>query len=409
MTSPARLCWPAVLLIAVAACGGGDSTAASRVVVDTLPGGAVRTMSSAPVDSGLWSLELLHEIQPAEGEPGELMKPNDITMTADGLVLVAEDGDAHVKVFDANGAFVRRIGQRGSGPGEFRGAWVAARGDTLLVQDPMAGRASSFLISDGSYLLSRATSCCYWAPIGVDGEGRAVMPANHSPPDTTREAATFVRTAFGSAEADTVFVWHRRVASGPEHQWEVRNGDQMQMVMSVPLQPRDVQVADPRGGFITAWTGDYRLRVTRDGSDTVAIFGRVFSPAGVSGAEKQAIVDARVASMTSSPGGPPAATLRTSFDPAKIPDVRPPFERFSLDLSGRVWARRSLADTAVAEFDVFGPGREWLDVVRVPAALWPREQYTSEAWGTDRVAVPAEDDDGRPVVRVFRIVRRSSE
>ena len=107
--------------------------------------------------------------------------------------------------------------------------------------------------------------------------------------------------------------------------------------------------------------------------------------------------------MTSSPGGPPAATLRTSFDPAKIPDVRPPFERFSLDLSGRVWARRSLADTAVAEFDVFGPGREWLDVVRVPAALWPREQYTSEAWGTDRVAVPAEDDDGRPVVRVVAV------
>ena len=369
-------------------------------------------MSSAPADSGLWSLELLHEIQPAEGEPGELMKPNDITMTADGLVLVAEEGDAHVKVFDANGAFVRRIGRRGSGPGEFQGAWIAARGDTLLVQDPMAGRASSFRISDGTYLLSRATSCCYWAPLGVDGAGRAVMPANHSPPDTTREAATFIRTAFGSAEADTVFVWHRRVPSGPDYQWQVNNGDEtqmVQMVMSVPLQPREVVVADLRGGFITAWNAEYLLRVTRDGSDTAALFGRVFSPLSVSGAEKQAIVDARVASMTSSSGGPPEATLLTSFDPAKIPSVRPPFERFWVDLTGRVWARRSLADTSAVEFDVFGAEREWLDVVRVPAAIWPSAEWTSAAWGTNRVAVPAEDDDGRPVVRVFRIVRKGAE
>jgi hypothetical protein len=393
-------------LIAVAACGGGDSTAAPRVVVDTLPGGVVRTMSSAPVDSGRWSLELLHEIQPAEGEPGELLQPNDITMTAEGVVLVAEEGDAHVKVFDANGAFLRRIGQRGSGPGEFRVAWIAARGDTLLVQDPMAARASSFLISDGTYLLSRATSCCYWAPLGIDGEGRAVMPANHSPADTTRAAEAFIRTAFGSALADTVFVWHRGTPRGAEHRWEVRNGENVQMSMSVPLKPMDMQVANPRGGFVTAWNGEYLLRESRDGSDTTAVFGRVFTPTSVSSADKQAIVDAMIVSMTADPDGPPEATLRAAFDPAKIPSVRPPFERFSLDLTGRVWARRSLADTTAVEFDLFGPEREWLDVVRVPTRLWPKEQFTSEAWGTDRVAVPAEDEDGRPVVRVFRIARR---
>ncbi len=376
------------------------------MTVDTLPGGIVRTMSSAPADSGRWSLELLHEIQPAEGEPGELMNPNDITMTAEGLVLVAEDDDAHVKVFDANGSFLRRIGQRGSGPGEFRVGWIAARGDTLLVQDPMAGRASSFRISDGTYVRSISTTCCYWSPLGIDIDGRALMPANHSPPDTTRAAAVFIRTDFGATQADTVFVWHRREPSGPDHQWEVRNGDQLQMIMSVPLQPREVVTADPQGGFITAWNNEYLLRVSRDGTDTAALFGRVFSPATVTGAEKQAIVDARITGMTSRPGGPPEATLRASMDPGKIPSVRPPFERFLVDLSGRVWARRSLADTTMVEFDVFGPGREWLDVVRVPAALWPKEQFTSEAWGKDRVAVPAEDDEGRPVIRVFRIVRR---
>ncbi len=406
MLKSTRLILATSCLIAVAACGGGDSSAVARVVVDTLPGGVLRTMSSAPTDSGRWSLELLHEIQPAEGEPGELMKPMDVTMTAEGLVLVAEDDDSHVKVFDANGAFLRRIGRRGSGPGEFRVAWIAARGDTLLVQDPIAGRASSFRISDGAFLQSIPTSCCYWSPLGVDGDGRALMHANHAPADTTRAAAVFVRTDFGATEADTVYVWHRREPSGPEYQWEVGNGAEMQMIMSVPLQPRDVIVADPKGGFITAWNGEYLFRQTRDGSDTVAVFGRAFSPATVTSAEKQAIVDARVESMTSNPGGPPASTLRLSMDPGKIPSVRPPFERFLVDLSGRLWARRSLPDTTTVEFDVFGQEREWLDVVRVPARLWPKEQFTSEAWGTDRVAVPAEDEEGRPVVRVFRIVRK---
>jgi hypothetical protein len=408
MTRYRQLVQTAVFVVAVAACGGGDSSSSPRVAVDTLPGGVVRTMSAAPVDSGLWSLELLHEIQPAEGAPGELMKPSDITMTAEGTVFVAEDGDAHVKVFDANGTFLRRIGQRGSGPGEFRVAWIAARGDTLLVQDPMAARASSFRVSDGSFITSLSTTCCYWAPLGVDGAGRALMHANHSPEDTTRDAATFVRTAFGATAADTVYVWHRKTPTGPDNHWEVRNGDQLQMIITVPLRPREVIVVDPQGGFITAWNSEYLFRVSGDGTDTVSLFGRVFSPMSVSGAEKQAIVDARIADMTSGSGGPPEATLRASLEANKIPDVRPPFERFSIDRSGRVWARRSLADTTVVEFDLFGPGREWLDVVRVPAEVWPKQQYTSEAWGTDRVAVPAEDDEGRPVVRVFRIVRKSS-
>ncbi len=406
-----RLFPMSALLGAIAACvitACGDRAGARPAIfasVDTLPGGIIRTLSTAPSDSGRWSLELLHVIQPPEGAPGELMRPSDVAVMDDGTVLVVEGGPAHVKVFDAGGAYLRSIGRAGAGPGEFRAAWIAARNDSLFVQDPQNARGSTFRVSTGELLLSRSTSCCYYAPIGFDGTGRAVMPAMQSPPDTSRGLAqAYVRAEPGMTAAETVFVYHRRPA--PNAFWSIREGNAVRMATPVPLQPRDIQRVDPQGGFITAWTGDYLLRATSDGTDTIAVYGRSFTPDNVSGAEKRAIVDARVTDMrTSNPNGPTEAVLRESFVMDRIPDVRPPFESFAVDPAGRTWVRRSLSDTTIVAFDLFDANRVWLDVVRMPAAIWPSTQWTSVAWGRERVVVPGEDDDGRPLMRVFRIVR----
>jgi hypothetical protein len=398
-----------VSALLVAACGDGGAGGGVGVVVDTLPNGAVRTISAAPVDSGRWSFELLREIQPPEGDPGEILQPTDVDITDDGTVLVAEGGAAHVKVFGPDGSYLRTIGGTGEGPGEFRVAFLATRGDTLFVQDPRVARGSTFLISTGEFLTSRLTACCYWAPVGIDGSGRAVLSAMRRERADSQPSMTFVRAVLGSTAADTVDVPYRR-ASGDRARWEVRDGDRMQMTVTVPLRPQELQVADPRGAFVTAWSGEYLLRATSDGQDTTALYGRPFSPLMVTSVEKQALVDARVASMRAG-GGPtsvPEQTLRAAFVVDYIPDVRPPFERFSLDAAGRTWVQRSYADTSVVEFDLFDTDRRWLDIVRAPGSLWPSATWTPIAWGRELVAVPGEDADGRPLVRVFRVVRRGS-
>lgn len=394
--------------VSVTACGDGEGARGASMVIDTLPGGVVRTMSSAPADSGRWSFELLHEIQPPEGDSAELLQPNDIAITDDGTVLVAEGGSAHVKVFGADGAHVRSIGRSGEGPGEFRVAWITTRGDTLFVQDPRVARGSSFLISTGEFITSRHTACCYWAPIDVDGQGRAVLPAMRAESDTAEGSSmSFVRSPFGEGVSDTVRVPYR-AAPNDDGLWEVREGDATRMTVSVPLQPRDVQHADPRGGFVTAWTGEYLLRVSSDGRDTVELYGRPFTPDAVSSSEKQDMVDTRIRDMTSrsGPGSVPEAVLRAAFKPDQIPDVRPPFETFHVDPAGRTWVRRSHADAGIVEFDLFSADRVWLDVVRGKAGEWPSTPWASIGWGKDRVVVPGEDEDGRPVVRVYGIVRR---
>lgn len=67
---------------------------------------------------------------------------------SDGGFAVLEQVPAEIRVFDASGAFVRRIGREGDGPGEFRSPLgiAALAGDTLVVWDRGSRRMSWFSI-----------------------------------------------------------------------------------------------------------------------------------------------------------------------------------------------------------------------------------------------------------------------
>ena len=70
---------------------------------------------------------------------------------SDGGFAVLEQVPAEIRVFDASGVFLRRIGREGDGPGEFRSPLgvAALAGDTLLVWDRGSRRLSWFSI-DGA-------------------------------------------------------------------------------------------------------------------------------------------------------------------------------------------------------------------------------------------------------------------
>jgi hypothetical protein len=59
-----------------------------------------------------------------------------------------------------------------------------------------------------------------------------------------------------------------------------------------------------------------------------------------------------------------------------------------------------------ATFDLFDREGRWLDQLSVPRTDWPREVWEPVSFARDRVAVILEGDDGLPLVRVFRIVRK---
>ena len=156
--------------------------------------------------------------------------------------------------------------------------------------------------------------------------------------------------------------------------------------------------------MLTAWSGEYSIRATRDGRDTVALFTRPWTPDPISAAERSALVEGTIERMRlENPQGPGESTLRAAFDPALIPANRPAFVGIDVDREGRRWVRLGTTDSTHVTFDVFSPDGRWLDVVRIPSESWPRQWWGPVAWSRTHVAVLIEDEDGRPIVRVFAI------
>lgn len=392
---------PAALTLAACA---ESSDRAAAVVVDTLPGGIPRTMSSAPTAPGTIRLVELAPIQPEAESAEELLQPTSVAVADDGSVIVADRGSGQIKVFDADGRFVRAFGRKGSGPNEYQVAFLAVRGDTLLVQDPQVSRLTRVLWRSGSLIDQVNSPCCYWMPINVDADGYAWLPSGGRPDDSTfTHFQGFVRVPTTAGPTDTVWAYER--PGLPEQRyWEIRAGDRMMMSMTIPFQPRAVFTTDPTGHLLTGYTAEYSIRESRDGRDTVAVFGRTWRPEAVAEGEKQQLVDARIARQTASPGPVDEATYRRAMDPGLIPDQRPAYSLIHVDRSGRRWVELDNADSLRKRFDVFSREGVWLDSVYVARADWPEESY-AVAWGRDRLAIPDEDADGRPLIRVFAIRR----
>jgi hypothetical protein len=92
------------------------------------------------------SLSLVSSIGSLNGTHDAFGNIWDVDIDSRGRIYVADYGQSRVTVFDRSGRFVRQLGRRGSGPGEFRHPMQLAvgYGDTLYVYDVGLRRLSKF-------------------------------------------------------------------------------------------------------------------------------------------------------------------------------------------------------------------------------------------------------------------------
>lgn len=131
-------------------------TAGIRIVENVSPLWTARTarhLNPAP------SLTIGSAAGSAEEQFGGLQ---DAVRLSDGSIVVADEKNSELRVFGGTGKFVRKIGQRGEGPGDFRGIWTMFRlpGDTILVWDITLHRLTWFT---------------------VDGKARRTLAVDHPP------------------------------------------------------------------------------------------------------------------------------------------------------------------------------------------------------------------------------------
>lgn len=389
--------FPAWLTVIVLASCAPPDAAEHTVSRDTLPGGIERIVSHSPADSGRWHLIEVARIRNTDGAPGSVGRIRDVALAEDGTMLVADVAPLTIHVFDSSGVWLHDIGRAGSGPGEFEDAFIALIGDTLLVQDRRNSRVNRFLI-DGTSLDALPSACCLTEGIGVASGGRVLVPAPGTP-----ERRKWVLVTTGRAR-DSIALVDPRIA--PPRVWNVRlpNGEGFGKL--VPMVPAVRTAIDPAGTLVVAWSGEYILRRTVTGSDTVLLFGRDV-PEGLTltAAGRQRIVRelARTDAVTE---GLPVALLADAYDPDLLPEHPELFDMLWVDDAGRTWVQRTGHDTGGVRLDLFGPDGRWLDTVELPVGGWPTNPYFRPVdWTGDQVVVAVDDDTGPLVIR-YRVARR---
>jgi hypothetical protein len=354
--------------VTLGACAGGGSSAgdvwAGRI--DTLPSGRIVTTNSAEgvwdAAGGGWQVREVIRIGTIEGEGPELFGSiRDIDVDPAGRLWVFEDQALELRVFDVDGSYVRTIGRKGSGPGEFKQvigmAWgprerlwlVDAGNNRISVVDTagafVGGYAASHL---GGFVISR------W-PGGFDREGHLYSYI----PD--RAAGTFeialVKFDTSLTPLDTIAPprW-----GNPDGYFEHRTSDSY-MRYSVRYSSRLEWRLAPTGRIWFARTGDYRLYEMSQAGDTLREITRAFEAVPVTGEE----IDSAVASLTSftRQGG--------RIDRSKFPSVKPALAQFYEDVRGFLWVEPIMADTARQgrALDVFDPDGRYLGRVDLPFRL----------------------------------------
>lgn len=385
------------LAAGLSACGGAEAGVLARPTIDTLPGGIPRVMNSAPTQwagTDGWRLELVQELTGEEGTPSELVNPQSLALDAWSRVYVVDQKPMGIKVYGADGRFIRTIGREGEGPGEFRSGFIAVHNGYVVIHDPNVARTTVW-DTTGTYLRSWNSSCCFWSDIQVDRQGRIYVPTMIPGPANAPERGTpYVRWTLQGVEVDTIWVPRNETQA---RYWTVTTSQGgrtvAQMMMGVPLTPRIISTLNPDGGVIFGWSADYQVAVSAAGEDTSMVFGRVWTPLPVTAERKRLEVETMVSRLARNYG---EDNLRQTFKTEDIPSSIPAFVGIHVDGDGYRWIRLDPGtDSTRSTFDIFSAEGNFLGTLETSPAL---PQYGRMAFGRGELVVARENDDGLPVV-----------
>ncbi len=182
-----------ILWMAVAAAGSAAFPGSQKPypVVTSVKDGVKGIMNPDFPRDGRFSGKLIEEMTwgtQATPEAALLNKPVDLHVDDQGRVYVLDQGDVQIKVYDAEGKFLRAIGREGIGPGEFMTpAFMALMSDGRICLLDAAQRRVSLLTIDGRYL-SGFPLIGFFRGVAVDGRDRIYLAKWESTDEVKRSA-----------------------------------------------------------------------------------------------------------------------------------------------------------------------------------------------------------------------------
>lgn len=335
------------------------------------------------------------DIGPREDGP-EFISMISAVRLADGRIAAVGWAMTEMHLFDAEGHWLRTVGRRGAGPGEFEalGSLFRGPGDTLVTFEPGINRIQRWT-PDGDFLslevlLSAGGRPRAWLR-GVFGNGLLVSTALPEPgagdEHTLRDRISLFRVFSESAEWDSLVSFPGapllRHPDNPLWNWG-----------SLLFAP--VPSTDQEGDLIAMTPGDRFEIVLRDPAGAVTrIVRRADVPRTISSAE----YDAALAAWSERLPAELRARLLAAMRRTQPYRVRPAISRVQLTTDGGLWAEhgdpRLGEPVRASRFD--GEGR-WLGDVTLP------EGARVHQVDADGVLLSVRDEDGFHHLRFHRFV-----
>ena len=401
-----------------AACGGRGGTGGPEIVTDTVGDTIVVRTVSGSVWGGDAHLVAGVSVGELEGDDDYMFgRLYDIAVDDDDNLFVLDGQDQAVRVFDAGGKFVRKLGRKGQGPGELWDAEAMALlpDGRVVVRDPGNTRVQLFgpgpdEESAWEYTAGGITSS---TALWTDREGRTYLWAL----DTSKSARswTLALTVLGP-DGSVVGTIQEPYADFRPVGWPIEVGG-IKSYVTLPFSPHASWTIHPSGAVVSGTgdaTGDaYRINLQRP--DGVLRIERVHEPVRVSRGEAAHVRDDMQRSIRRAMPG-------WIYDGPEIPDTKPVFYGLYAGRDGRIWVSVSTAGREIANedhdpadplsspvrwraplrFDVFEPDGTYLGAVVPPGdfTTYPRPVFdTDDIWAVTRDALDVER-----VVR-YRMVR----
>lgn len=385
------------LALAAGACGGGSGHSASLQVARTDSAGieivtngtaadavpVYATLDSAP------GLKLGSVDGAKEEQFGSIYG---LAPLSDGSIAVLDGQAKEVRVFGADGSYLRAVGGAGEGPGELSmpNSVADLPGDTLAVYDIAAGRITLFA-PDGELartvtLLSGGYGRPWRVSFFPDGSLVGQMSYSGSGGFKGSEKLTFAldSAALVAYDADGTFKDTVEILPSREAVRSVRRSGQMVTTMMITLSISHANefAAGPDG----VWSGFNEHFVLRLLDPTDGHVKRILRAPEL----QRPLTDAEFKEMRDrelADAKTPEERSQTqqTFDLTPRPALRPAYDGLVLDDRGRLWLREwAGANTGPDRWWVFGRDGALLGSVAMPHGLRLMAVRDGRAWGVAR-------------------------
>ena len=352
---------PFALWAGLQGCGPPVDGPPAVIVRDSAGITIVESFRPAWGDSARWSLDpepLIDLAESGSGDPHNFYRVRSMKRLSDGSLVVANRGSNEIRMFSADGVFVRSAGGYGEGPGEFSNLQqIVLAGDSIIAEDTRA-RVTLF----GPQLEHIRTTQLddYVHSLRYLGGGTLVVQSIMHFPElygTVRYPEALLLYDLEGTRGDSI----GSTPGAESYVTEVLSGS--------PLFEKQTLVETHEGTIYSGASDHMQIEELGPGGDTIRILRIPGFPLSLTTeqveAERQARLDIPLPQGVTSL--PPYFVEAVENMPS--PATRPAYSQMLVDPTGAIWLRpfRGFSEEGGPEdWLVLGPDGRWLGSIEIP-------------------------------------------